>query len=1764
MSRHAKRFIFFLSIITLLIRAFPADAADWSDLDEGEHKVFGSEKEQKYRINAFFTEWEQWENHSSFMLLWLYKYTDYPKYTSLRFLPFWYSLSSKIDNRQRTFVPLFLWYNSIQGDEHFTINPIYYSSYDKTDSDRSFLWLLWWGGRNAQNYKSSYLFLPVFYKDSYRREDRPDRGYLWINPLFFSTGSVVSFGDTVISRTRNFSLLHYYSSESGMPSAAVERTWCVPIIPLIYRNSSPRGGHQNIFWLVDYSWWTNDGKDKMRRFWAAPFWFWKGGSDGYNNILPPLIVNLRSPNGESYSHFLPFYMDSRSISSEYNYVERKYTTAYQKELITPFYCSYRTSTGEKKWEGDVQSSSFWFPIIPLYYSAGDVKEGSHRNLVWLLDWHNDTDGRTDRFWFMPFYFSGKDSYRHVLPPLYISWWDAGSRTVVSPLWYYHREKTGNGPADTERFSRLWIPIIPLIYASSASPEGSHKNILMLFDVTRDASGSMKHFWFLPFVTWGRDSYLHIIPPLYLSWKDQDSKTVFSPLWFYYREKAEGDGAETERYSRLWVPLVPVVYTSSSPGGSHTNILALLDWSRDAAGKVNRFWFPPFTTWKRDSYFHVMPPLYLSWRDADEKSVFTPLWYYHTEKEAGDKDTRPERYSRLWIPSLPLLYASSSSPEGSHKNIAMLFDWKWDASDNLKHFWFVPFVFHESGEGGYRHYFPFYFRPSGWTAERGLSYGPFHYDRWSPEENVQWRYLLHYYRNTPAEKQATNIWAPLYFSWERKKTSFTLFLPLYFDYQHSRNRLYVNILGISKSIASGPNPNVSLGVGKQETGYYVDTDISWLYDAVSLATRVTLKAPWKSSDNENGIDTTDDPSMNGKPGEGPKKVSLSDKKSMGRENSRYFWGFKLLFGLTAFEMADSKRHFRLLPLSWITWDSESDDQMKWVLLYLSYKSSDFDYWVLFPLIGKQREGKSHREGYLLNIYWNEYYADEDLMERTFFWPIANWYRSPAKSGWRILPVAWHKETTVDGVHSGRTITPVFYSFSKERLADGKVLRNFSMSPLHFYRRKADDEREIKTQFYPVLPIYFTSSETLTHRDAVPMLPMKNVKADPPASESGYTMTSSRSFLFPLCYWGTESNTGLSSGRGKRSSFLVGLPFLYYSSYMTLEGGEGNAPPAETLIERTFFLLGYYSYSSPASRSSSFLFGLYRHTAEPRARSSRLQLFYGLYTASGKGDSSESWLFPLYSRVNSPDKREFTLLLGFYRDTDYPAEKNSDFSLLYGLFYTAVGHDPRSSYEGGKLLAYTDRVRTWWILPLYYYEKRESEDKPVQRSEWTHYFWLWYKYYESHGEDRYSSTMWFPVLPLMYYNATESRTHVNILGFIDTMSDSARSEGRLRIFPLFYHGTSPARDRYSFLLGLYTHSAYPESRKTVNTFLYWITGTTHRYFKNRTYIEGRSVEYDAAERTWWLAPLYYYQRTKSESGDVAQSDSMHLSWFWYKSYDAYDAQNYRSTFWCPIIPLSYYNATRSYTHLNLLGLFDYMNDSSRNESRFWFLPLVYNRTSPGESSRFILGLYLHSSSDYSRQNMLYVFDHRSWPLQQREGYGALLGLIDYEVSPEIKKFNLAYGLLMSYSGFRQSSDYKFNVLGFMYEQSWMRGTYRNYLTPFYYYEGSERGYTLVIPPLLSYFSGEEREKFQMVGLGALWYRNYKPEESTDRQMLLLGIPYYKVQRKERGYESHGVLWGLLWEKETETETNFSKTSVLKFVYKRVDMNGEVYHRVLGIRF
>lgn len=1170
--RSIKSILLLFSVSCLLLGAAGAvRAASWDDLDEGETKIFGSEKEQKFR-DMFFIQREKWENHHSLMIFWFFKSTDYPRYESLRILPFWYNLTSKIDNRRRSVVPILFLYHHIAGEERLLVSPLYYSSLSPHKRDRSLLYLLWWGGREKPgNIRSSYFLMPPFYFGTERGEER--RKHIFFSPLIYVSQKKTLYGGKERTDTLHYSFIHFYKSTTRSEPGSTERSWWLPIIPLTYHHTSPWGGHRNILWFLDYSWERGEKGDRLKRLWIFPLWLWGPGRDGYTHLAFPVFMSTYTTSGKYYVHLLPLFFTWKGTGSEYLDTEKKYGRSYTWRLITPLFGAASTKAGEARWEGDSLRSSFWFPILPVFFASRDSRTGTHRNLLWIIDWAGSADGAFERFWFLPF--------------------------------------------------------------------------------------------------------------------------------FYYK----------------------------------------------------------------------------------------------------------------------------------------------------------------SGESGYLRIFPFYMRTNSAAPEKGVSYGLFHYHRWSPEEETKWAYLLHYYRSAPGKKEYVNTWGPLYFHWEYQERRGTLFLPLYLNYRDGTKELHVNILGISRSVLSGPNPNISFGIGAHETGWYIDTDISWLYDAASIATRITIRKP-KRDDETSGI--TPDSVPDEKLGRDAARTgaALTEKKTVNRDGSEYFWGFKLLYGLVAFERADSRRHFRLLPLSWLTWDTASRDQVLWIINYISYASGETGYLVFFPFYGSQRVGKSFKRGYLLNCFWDEYMAQEDMRERTVLWPFINWYSSPKRGGWRLFPLVWHSRKTTEDAETRSTLSPLFYHGRRTSAGAAPREHIFSISPLHVYKSDTTGEKGKSMWFFPIVPLVYGSRENI-----------------------------------------------ISSGT---------------RPHVTRDG------------------------------------------------------------------------------LEKPDEGELT----------------------------------------GSVI----KKSVFFIMPLYY-------RSTVARNEFG----------EFTRKDFRESRFLIPIIPLFYRSASQDRLHLNILWFFDWMRNSRENKKRLLILPLFARWSDPD------------------------------------------------------ERSTYVFPLFIFHRDRDSRSAL------------------------------------------------MLNLWTSEDTSSKSES-LHLAPLYFSWRSPGESSYIILGLYLHSSEYYSHQNFLFLADHRHHQLNGQTSLYFLLGTIEIRMAPELKRFRLFYGALMNYrSNPKQDDSYSFSILWHLYRNESQYGSYRHYLTPLWYYWSDAEKWKLVLPPLLSGASSYSNgERFQMIALGGLWYRNYKPAEGYERTMLLLGIPYYRTRKPERGYSSIGSLWGLLWESEHESETNYSRFSILKFLYKRVDMNGEVYHQVFGIRF
>lgn len=687
---------------------------------------------------------------------------------------------------------------------------------------------------------------------------------------------------------------------------------------------------------------------------------------------------------------------------------------------------------------------------------------------------------------------------------------------VLPLYYHLKSKIDN---------RKKTAIFPLL--TYIKTDGSEVTKYILFPVYYSSTSNVTYnkslgllFW------WGsghnypdekqyEDTYFLSIPLLsyYNSYTSEAAayKQCITPLCYYETKSDDNEYI-------FWAPIIPLTYHHTSTLGGHRNILWILDYSWDTGG-VNRLWFIPIVMWKKgnDGYLSLLTPVYVNnkhangdyyyhclpffavWKSSNNKYItkqyVTPLF---GRRIVTDEISHTMPYKNLWFPIIPVFYRSTSG-DSSHTNLLWFVDWKTHKG-SLQSLWIAPLIFHENKEYGYRYYIPFYCRPA-ITEDEGKSFGIFHYHAWSPNTDILW--IWPYYHNKqyarssdePADNTKTvdsyyTHILPLYFSWHNIKSQGSLIFPLVYNYKDEHTAIHINITGYARKTYTGvftPDITMNIGIGKT---MYLDTDVSWLYDMWSFSSRIPIRSfnnnvsdsnlqsqvnEEQAIDQENAIAGKDQLSVTiadaikrNEPG----NPQIVKKKTVSREDSVVFWGWKIGFGIMAFEKADSRRHFRLLPLSWLTWDEASADKL-FVLLpfYCSYISDDQQYFVLFPLYGYQKKGDSHFKAYVINIYWDER-KENDYHEKTLLWPFINWYYSPDAKGFRIFPMYWYRTWKTSEGMVTRSFSLLHYS--KEYMRNDTVIQSVSINPL-YYNSTTQGSTSNYTLCIPLLLTYYNRME-----------------------------------------------------------------------------------------------------------------------------------------------------------------------------------------------------------------------------------------------------------------------------------------------------------------------------------------------------------------------------------------------------------------------------------------------------------------------------------------------------------------------------------------------------------------------------------------------------------------------------------------------------------------------------------------------------------------
>lgn len=1015
---------------------------------------------------------------------------------------------------------------------------------------------------------------------------------------------------------------------------------------------------------------------------------------------------------------------------------------YRSRRLLPFY--YHV---ESKIENDNREKTF---LLPFYYYRRD---GASKLIVTPVGMHSSNEMENFNLygWFL------------------LRWdYDTRSHTALLPLFF-----TGTDSWDKSRY----VGVFPLFYIRWGE-NGRRFNFAGLLDVTTDKYG-IESLWLLPLVFYGRSSsdphqgnkdfarfsahhssYFHIFPIFFSGAHTHSSESgeeIGYDRWMYallfYHARYRDFCHPTDTSTTTWIANVYWT-THHSEDERHTRdghtgvIFPLVAWNREK------------TKWTGDEK-----------KTGSDFSFYTLLFGYSSSEYPSPSEKYPDgRTSEwsVWFPIIPLFRTGGrSTPELEESSLlALPLFYKKSRTEDLgkagvgKSFGLYTALFgyeSETGPSGSNPDRPdsvtfwapilplFYYERTGTDDARSiLTVSPFHYYKRDQTSMHLWA-LLYYHSLVPESPLATpqgqapfteevRHVLPLFYSWKNREEEGQVFLPFYVSYEDKNTYFHANILGLSFwKNRGGINTDVSLD-RNEAGGVVLDWEFAWLYNMFRISSRLTLgpKNP------ETDVDARTGKTTDGKKGE---ETALKKRPGRTREDSQNFFGVSLFYGIFAYERADTRRHIRLLPLSWLTWDTASEDKVYFFPPVFWYQADDLEYFVIFPVYGKQRQGESFIQSFGLFLFLREYDAETKTKEFSILWPLVNVYDSPSKSGGRILPVAWWRTERSGDTESGFLLTPLFY-YSHEK--SGESGDAMSISWLSYYHRYWDKDSETTTVFAPLIPIYSQGKTKAGKSESFwsMLLPLYYYSSDKKVSENTRWVGKDRNtpekyettnyekdfFVIPLLAW-INTNRVEQDGVSKPGNTTLASPFIVYhknpsantttwwapvlpllyhsrdadSSHTnflwlfdihTYKGSLDRvwAPLGLFMWEKNDYLWAFPFYYSKTENTTTFhivpLFWSHFERGKTPDENEYTMFIAGLYLHGSKNYSRQNFLY-LYDRIWTPTTHSVSFIFGALHYESNPMSTKG--SALYRLL---MGWDYQDS-------------RNYNFNVLWYVQKREAD-------------------------------------------------------------------------------------------------------------------------------------------------------------------------------------------------------------------------------------------------------------------------------------------------------------------------------------------------------------------------------------------------------------------------------------------------------------------------
>jgi len=682
-------------------------------------------------------------------------------------------------------------------------------------------------------------------------------------------------------------------------------------------------------------------------------------------------------------------------------------------------------------------------------------------------------------------------------------------------------------------------------------------------------------------------------------------------------------------------ILPFYYTLESKIDNRALLFTPLYYQERDGGSFEQFFLWLFYRGANSdthSYYHSLAPLYYYSNNTAfaEPFLLTPLFIY----------TKSPDNSRFLL--TPLGYDSSDS-DGVSRSLLWLYYYGKSFSAPNNYHALIPLYYYSRHADSYH---AGILTPIVWI--------------WGDAKRNNW-FIFPLFYSATSDGTATRI-SPLYIQLTDANDRLHAFIPFYINYESPTSSFHLNLSGVSFSEERLNTAPIGITINKDMM--LVDADVGWFYNLFRISTR---RAIYFKQATENTAIAPEQAA-----------VELKQKRARTRADSETFWGIYSLFGVLAYERADHYRHFRLLPLSWLTWDERNDSGIQTFLpFYVHYRDDDTDYLVLAPIYGRQlkRQGEctSETSAWFVILYWDSFACVTQKREITILWPLISYYTAPTNGGFLLFPVFWKTWQKNGAGESTSHISPLYLWFNDPT--------EKSFYSWVFYYQASDTHTS-----YGIPLLLHRKSYTNGNYHNFYLFPYYHSVTTDDANRSENV-----TWLFPLYY--------LRSADDNYTAFILGYyreRRLQYANdnFLLLLGYDENAANASWGFNAMLYTLHY----KKASQSSSFkaLYGLLAsYSRTPAALSWHLALVTG-YKSYNDGSYLRHHFLPLwwYSRTNENTTHLLLPFIASYFSSNESATEQFQ-AVLFGALYYKNSH--LDSYEQ------TEHV----LLGILYYHSKTAE-------------------------------------------------------------------------------------------------------------------------------------------------------------------------------------------------------------------------------------------------------------------------------------------------------------------------------------------------------------------------------------------------------------------------------------------------------------------------